>query len=57
MREWLGERLWSLEPRDGNDLEERVVSWLARQESTSWIVSTLVLGGAFVAMLLFAVSR
>lgn len=57
MREWLGGRLWPSELRDGNDLEERVASWIARQESTSWIISTIGIGTAFIAMVLFAVSR
>jgi len=53
----LGEKLWSFELRDGNDLEERVASWIARQESSSWIISIVVLGSSFAAMVLFAVSR
>lgn len=57
MRGLLGERPWPFESRDGNDLEERVADWLARQEPTSWIVSTIVLGSAFFAMVLLAVSR
>ncbi len=57
MREWLGERLSSLELRNGNDLEERVASWIARQESSSWIISIMVLGSSFAAMVLFAISR
>jgi len=57
MRGWIGERLWSFELRGRNDLEERVASWIARQESTSWIISAMVLGTSFVAMVLFAVSR
>lgn len=57
MREWLGEKLWSFELRDGNDLEARVASWIAKQESSSWIIAIMVLGSSFLAMVLFAISR
>ncbi len=52
-----GERSWSFESRSGNDLEERVANWIARQEPTSWVATTLVLGTTLVAMVLFALSH
>lgn len=57
MRGLLSERPWSFESRDRNDLEERVANWMARQEPTSWVVSSIVLGTTFMAMVLFALTR
>ena len=42
---------------EGHDLEERVTDWIARQESSSWLLTALALGTTFLAMVLFAASR
>ena len=55
---WLvGERPWAVEPAGTPDLEDRIADWMARQQSTSWVVALLVLGTLLALMVLFALSR
>ena len=52
----IGERVVPPELVGESQDEERVADWLSRQ-STSWIVSALVLVSTFGAMLLFALTH
>ena len=52
-----GRRPWSADDHAGNDLEESVANWLARQEPTSWIGPAIMLSMTLAAIVLFAVSR
>jgi hypothetical protein len=56
MRGWSNERPY-FDSRDAHDLEHQVTNWFARQESSSRLLSILVLSATFLAMVLFAASR
>jgi hypothetical protein len=56
MKGWMSDTPY-FDSRGEHDLEERVTSWIARQGSSSWILTTFILGSTFLAMVLFAASR
>jgi hypothetical protein len=57
MMSWLDLKPWSIEARDGNDLEQTVADWAARQELANWIPSAILLGLLLCSIVLFALSR
>ncbi|MFN0072859.1 MAG: hypothetical protein ACKVVP_15345 [Chloroflexota bacterium] len=57
MRGALRETSWSTRSRESDELEDRVAYWLAKQESSPSIGSALLIGGTFLAMIVFAISH